>query len=72
VKFIQLIGTHGAGHHFYYFTKMFTTGYSFTVEMDITNTYHTVERAGKKFFRVFVSGIPSDFPAAGISHCRTE
>lgn len=29
-------------------------GYSLTVEVDITNTYHTVKRAGKKFFPAYL------------------
>ncbi len=40
--------------YFYYFTKMFPTGYSLTVEVDITNTYHMVKRAGKKFFPAYL------------------
>lgn len=40
--------------YFYYFTKMLPTGYSLTVEVDITNTYHTVKREGKKFFPAYL------------------
>ena len=40
--------------YFYYFTKMLPTGYSLTVEVDITNTYHTVKRGGKKFFPAYL------------------
>lgn len=36
--------------YFYYFTKMLPTGYSLTVEVDITNTDHMVKKAGKKIF----------------------
>jgi len=40
--------------HFYYFTKMLPTGYSLTVEVDISNAYHTVKKAGKKFFPAYL------------------
>jgi chloramphenicol O-acetyltransferase type A len=40
--------------YFYYFTKMLPTGYSLTVEVDITNTYHMVKEAGKKFFPAYL------------------
>ena len=40
--------------YFYYFTKMLPTGYSLTVEVDITNTYNEVKKAGKKFFPAYL------------------
>lgn len=40
--------------YFYYFTKMLPTGYSLTVEVDITNAYHMVKNAGKKFFPAYL------------------
>ncbi|MGW8114000.1 CatA-like O-acetyltransferase [Caproicibacterium sp. NSD3] len=40
--------------YFYYFTKMLPTGYSLSVEVDITNAYHMVKKAGKKFFPAYL------------------
>lgn len=40
--------------YFYYFTKMLPTGYSLTVEVDITNTYYMVKKGGKKFFPAYL------------------
>lgn len=46
--------TWGRAPYFYYFTKMLPTGYSLTVEVDITNTYRTVKAVGKKFFPAYL------------------
>ena len=40
--------------YFYYFTKMLPTGYSLTVEVDITNTYHAIKKSGKRFFPAYL------------------
>jgi chloramphenicol O-acetyltransferase len=40
--------------YFYYFTKMLPTGYSISVEVDITNTYHIIKKQGKKFFPAYI------------------
>jgi chloramphenicol O-acetyltransferase type A len=40
--------------YFHYFTKMLPTGYSLTVEVDITNTYNMVKKTGKKFFPAYL------------------
>lgn len=40
--------------YFYYFTKMMPTGYSISVEVDITNTYHMVKTQNKKFFPAYL------------------
>lgn len=34
--------------YFYYFTKMLPTGYSITVNIDITNTYNMIKQDNKK------------------------
>ncbi len=36
--------------YFYYFTKMLPTGYSMTVEMDITETYESIKQEGEGTF----------------------
>lgn len=36
--------------YFYYFTKMLPTGYSISIEVDITNTYNLMKKQRKKFF----------------------
>lgn len=40
--------------YFYYFTKMLPTGYSISVEIDITNTYNIIKKANKKFFPAYL------------------
>lgn len=40
--------------YFYYFTKMLPTGYSISVNIDITNTYNMIKRLGKKFFPAYL------------------
>lgn len=40
--------------YFYYFTKMLPTGYSISVEVDITNTYNAIKRQNKKFFPTYL------------------
>ncbi len=39
---------------FYYFSKMSPTGYSMTVEVDITHLRQTLKAAGKKFYPVYL------------------
>lgn len=36
--------------YFYYFTNMLPTGYSITIEIDITKAYQKIKEQGKKFF----------------------
>lgn len=40
--------------YFYYFTKMLPTGYSMTVEMDITETYESIKQEGGYFFAAYL------------------
>lgn len=40
--------------YFYYFTKMLPTGYSLTVDIDITDTHRALKEAGKKFFPAYL------------------
>jgi chloramphenicol O-acetyltransferase len=40
--------------YFYYFTKMLPTGYSLSVEVDITNTFNLVKKENKKFFPAYL------------------
>ncbi|HOO27724.1 MAG TPA: chloramphenicol acetyltransferase [Lachnospiraceae bacterium] len=40
--------------YFYYFTKMLPTGFSISVETDITNTYHMIKKQNKKFFPAYL------------------
>lgn len=40
--------------YFYYFTKMLPTGYSMTVEMDITETYDMIKEKGSSFFAAYL------------------
>ena len=40
--------------YFYYFTKMLPTGYSMTVEMDITETYEAIKQRKKHFFAAYL------------------
>lgn len=40
--------------YFYYFTKMLPTGYSITVNIDITNTYNLIKKKNKKFFPAYL------------------
>lgn len=41
-------------HYFYYFTKMLPTGYSISVEVDITNTYALIKKQNRKFFPAYL------------------
>ncbi len=40
--------------YFYYFTKMLPTGFSISVEVDITNTYNKIKKQNKKFFPAYL------------------
>ena len=40
--------------YFYYFTKMSPLGYSISVNIDITNTFNIMKKAGKKFFPAYL------------------
>ena len=40
--------------YFYYFTKMLPTGFSITIEADITNTYNMIKEQNKKFFPAYL------------------
>ncbi len=40
--------------YFYYFTKMLPTGYSISVEVDITNTYNRMKQQSRKFFPAYI------------------
>lgn len=40
--------------YFYYFTQMLPTGYSVSIEVDITNTYEAIKKCGKKFFPAYL------------------
>jgi chloramphenicol O-acetyltransferase len=40
--------------YFYYFTKMLPTGYSISVEVDITNTYTLIKKQNRKFFPAYL------------------
>ena len=40
--------------YFYYFTQMLPTGFSMSVEVDITNTYETIKRQNRKFFPAYL------------------
>ena len=40
--------------YFYYFTKMLPTGFSISVEADITNTYNMMKKQNKKFFPAYL------------------
>lgn len=40
--------------YFYYFTQMLPTGYSLSIEVDITNTYNLVKTLNIKFFPVYL------------------
>ena len=42
------------GQMFYYFSKMAPTGYSMTVQMDVTNLRAAVKKAGIKFFPAYL------------------
>ncbi|MCI2047177.1 MAG: chloramphenicol acetyltransferase [Faecalibacterium sp.] len=42
------------GQMFYYFAKMAPTGYSITVELDVTKLYRAVKTAGVKFFPAYL------------------
>lgn len=42
------------GQMFYYFSKMAPTGYSLTVNLDITKLLQSVKKAGIKFFPVYL------------------
>ena len=41
-------------NYFYYFTKMLPTGFSISVEIDITHTYHLIKEQEKKFFPAYL------------------
>lgn len=40
--------------YFYYFTKMLPTGYSISMNIDITNTYNAIKKYDKKFFPAYL------------------
>lgn len=40
--------------YFYYFTKMLPTGYSISIEADITNTYEMIKKQNRKFFPAYL------------------
>lgn len=40
--------------YFYYFTKMMPTGYSISVDVDITETYNAAKKINKKFFPAYL------------------
>ena len=40
--------------YFYYFTEMLPTGFNLNVEIDITEAYHQIKEAGKKFFPAYL------------------
>ncbi|MHC1722827.1 MAG: CatA-like O-acetyltransferase [Aminipila sp.] len=40
--------------YFYYFTKMLPTGYSLSIEVDITNTYNLVKKLNVRFFPAYL------------------
>lgn len=40
--------------HFYYFTKMLPTGYSISVNIDISSTYNMIKKDNKKFFPAYL------------------
>ncbi|UYO62600.1 chloramphenicol acetyltransferase [Acetobacterium wieringae] len=40
--------------YFYYFTEMLPTGFSMSVEIDMTEAYHLIKKAGKKFFPAYL------------------
>lgn len=42
------------GEMFYYFSKMAPTGYSMTVEVDVTRLYATVKEKGIRFFPAYI------------------
>ena len=46
--------TWSRGEIFYYFSKMAPTGYSLTVDIDITRMRGTLQAAGKKFFPAYL------------------
>ena len=50
---IDLKNWHRA-QYFYYFTKMLPTGYSISVNIDITNTYNMIRKVDKKFFPAYL------------------
>lgn len=40
--------------YFYYFTKMLPTGYSISIEVDITNAYNLIKKQNRKFFPAYL------------------
>lgn len=40
--------------YFYYFTKMLPTGYSISVNIDVTNTYNRIKSKQRKFFPAYL------------------
>ena len=41
-------------NYFYYFTKMLPTGFTLSVEIDITNTYQLIKEQDRKFFPAYL------------------
>lgn len=55
IGFIPLdLKTWKRGEQFYYFSKMAPTGYSLTVDLDITEMLHTLKSADIKFFPAYL------------------
>lgn len=55
VNFIPLeINTWKRRELFYYFSKMAPTGFSLTVDLDVTNLRHTLKTAGLKFYPAYL------------------
>ncbi len=55
MKFIPIdLQQWNRGEVFYYFSKMAPTGYSLTVNMDITEMHRVLRKAGKKFFPAYL------------------
>lgn len=55
VRFIPLdLNNWKRGEQFYYFSRMAPTGYSLTVDLDITEMLNTLNAAGMKFFPAYL------------------
>jgi chloramphenicol O-acetyltransferase type A len=55
MKFTPLeLQTWPRGQMFYYFAKMAPTGYSLTVELDVTHLHRAVKAARVKFFPAYL------------------
>ena len=55
VKFYKIdLNEWKRSQYFYYFTKMSPLGYSISVNIDITNTFNIMKKAGKKFFPAYL------------------